>query len=136
MNTETGYREVPARDPKNEGLLCMRQCEDAIDRAARYAQWGRRYKHLADGELGRRWAEAFRATVSQPDSHSIRLAEEDLFAEHQLRRIRPPYEEVSTARARLISELTSKLKELDQQELAALRTERARSFEYSACEKH
>jgi hypothetical protein len=114
----------------------MSQFEDAIDRAARYAQWGRRYKHLADGELGQRWAEAFRATVAHPYNDNFRLAEEDLSAEHQLRRVAPPYEAVSADRDHLAAQLIAKMKELDHQQLAALETGRTRSPKRSAREKH
>jgi len=52
-----------------------------------------------------------------------------------LRRIRPPYEEVSADRNRLVAEVIAKLKELDQQQLAILRAERTRHSDRSACGK-
>src|SRR5262245_44118771 len=116
-------------------IAFMSQFQDSIDKAANYAARGRRYKQLPDAELGRRWAEAVRATIAQPDNLGFRLAEEDLFAEHQLRRLTPPHEMVSADREHLLAQLAAKLKELDHLELAALRTGRACS-ERGAYEKH
>jgi hypothetical protein len=113
----------------------MRECEDAIDRAARYAQRGRRHKHLGHDELGQRWAEAFRATVAQPGNETFRLAEQDLFAEHQLRRLAPPYEAVSAARDKLIAQLTEQVKKLNHRQLATLQTKRTRASGRRAHEK-
>src|SRR5262249_14086161 len=68
-------------------------------------------------------------TVAQSDNDSLRSAEEDLFAEHQLRRLRPPYELVTADRNLLIAQLISKLQELDREEVGALETNRVRPSE-------
>jgi hypothetical protein len=103
---------------------CMARSDDTIDRVARYAWRGRRYQGLSDAELGKRWVEAFRSTVAEPDNEAFRLTEESLSAEHQLRRMQPPYEKVSEDRDRLVSQIIAKLRELDKYDLQALRTER------------
>jgi hypothetical protein len=92
--------------------FCVKCSDDAIDRAAHDAQVGRRYRHLKSDELGRRWVEAVGATVARPGDESARLLQEDLCAEHQLRRIKPPYEQVSTVRERLVADVAAKLQEL------------------------
>jgi hypothetical protein len=105
-------------------VLWMGRSDDAIDRVARYAWRGRRYQHLSDAELGSRWIKAFRSTVAEPDNETFRSTEEDLFAEHQLRRLQPPHEKVAADRDRLIAHIIEKLRELDQYQLRALRKER------------
>jgi hypothetical protein len=102
----------------------MARSDDAIDRVARYAWRGRRYQHLSDAELGRRWIKAFRSTVADPDNETLRWTEVDLFAEHRLRRLEPPHEKVAADRDRLIAHIIAKLRELDGYELRALRIER------------
>jgi hypothetical protein len=113
----------------------MKRSDDAIDRAARYAQLGRRYQHLRNHELGRRWAEAFGATVARPDDKSARLLQEDLFAEHQLRRINPPYEAVSRERDHLVAELLVKMSELNLLGLTLLKIPAGHSAQRRTCEK-
>jgi hypothetical protein len=102
----------------------MRRSDDAIDRVARYAWRGRRYQSLSDTELSKQWIKSFRSTVAEPDNKTFRSTEEDLFAEHRLRRLQPPYEKVATDRDRLIAHITAKLRELDKYEVQALSRER------------
>lgn len=104
----------------------MERSDDTIDRVARYAWRGRRYQSLSDTELGERWIKAFRSTVAELDNESFRSTEEDLFAEHQLRRLQPPYAKVAADRDRLIAHIIEKLRELDKHQLSALRRERLR----------
>jgi len=114
----------------------MKRLDDAIDRTAHYARLGRRYRHLKNDELGRRWVEALGATVARPDDESARLLQEDLFAEHQLRRMKPPYEQVSAERERLVAEVVAKLRELKLLKLAILTTTQTHPSQRGACTRH
>ncbi len=89
---------------------------------------------MPDRELGEQWAKAFRATVAQPDEERFRLAEQDLFAEHQLRRIQPPYEQISACRENLVVQLIAKMNLLGSLEAEALERKVPVSSDRSFCE--
>ena len=114
----------------------MKRFDRKLDAVADNAQLVRRFGDLENDELGRRWVEALGATLTRPDDENARLLQEDLFAEHQLRRIKPPYEQVSAQRDRLVAEVVAKLQELKLLKRAAMTIAQAHPHSAGNCTRH
>ena len=65
----------------------------ALEAAKNYMQRGRLHAHLTDADLKSPFMEAFRAWAASP--RSDRTALDDLTAEYFLRKLEPPYDELT-----------------------------------------
>ena len=83
---------------------------EQVDQIADYANRGRIYERLTDGELAEKWIQAFRRFADGPSDERRRAIEIDLKAEFQLRRTEPPYDQVRSEINRVVKDMSSGLK--------------------------
>ena len=82
---------------------------EQVDQIADYAQRGRKYERLTDGELAEKWIHAFRLFADAPSDERRRALEIDLKAEFQLRSSEPPYDQVRSEINRVANNMSSGL---------------------------
>jgi len=82
---------------------------EQVDQIADYANRGRVYERLTDGELAQKWIQAFRLFANAPADERRRAIEIDLKAEFQLRSIEPPYDQVRSEINRVVANYSSGL---------------------------
>ena len=80
---------------------------EQVDQIADYANRGRVYERLTDGELAQKWIQAFRLFANAPSDERRRAIEIDLKAEFRLRNIEPPYDQVRPEINRIVDDMSS-----------------------------
>jgi hypothetical protein len=90
------------------GLLESQQ----VDKAADYVRRGRSHAGLTDAALAEAWMRAIRAFSDDPVSALLRMAENDLRSEFDLRGVEPPMIAAQEALRRISAAASKHLKDL------------------------
>lgn len=80
-----------------------------IDCTANYLTRGRKHRSLSDAELGAKWVEAYRSWANDTSNPEALIAENDLQAEFDLRRLDPPVDLVRDERTKLFAKVVEVL---------------------------